>query len=301
MLKRIRQLASKFFSGGMETLGSMRAWVTLSGRDLKAEESNGFAYAAVRAIINAACNGELQLKKSDGSVIPYERKGVNPLLDLMYQPMPRINENIFKQIIVAQMLFFGNVFILKDARDSQGRPTRLIPIPRPCITPLFDGYGFPYSYQINTMAGSFLVPKEDIIHIYEGNELDLFWGQSTMLRTKIDSDIMNNAKTFNLAFFRNGATPGGVITFPEGQRVSEQEMSEILAFFNDQHQGSAKAHRTAILQKGGKYESFKTTHKDMEYGEGLKFHQQQILSIAGVPPALVGLFEFAPQFNTKEQ
>ncbi len=301
MLKRIKELAKKFFDGAGEFGAGMRAWITLSGRDLKAEESNGFAYAAVRAIINAACNGELQLKKSDGSVIPYERKGVNPLLDLLYQPMPSINENIFKQIITAQMLFFGNVFILKDARDSQGRPTRLIPIPRPFITPFFDGYGFPYAYQINTQAGSFLAPKEDIIHIYEGNELDLFWGQSTMLRTKIDSDIMNNAKTFNLAFFRNGATPGGVITFPEGQRVSDQEMSEILAFFNDQHQGSAKAHRTAILQKGGKYESFKTTHKDMEYGEGLKFHQQQILSIAGVPPALVGLFEFAPQFNTKEQ
>lgn len=299
MLKeKIQGLARKFL--GLEE-GSYRGWITLSGRDLREEERNGFSDAAVRAIVAAACNGELQLKKSDGSIIPYEKKGKNPLLDLMYEPMPYFNENIFKQIIVSQALVYGNVFILKDARDSQGRPTKLIPIPQPCIFPLLDTYGFPYAYRINTIEGGFIAPKEDIMHVFEGNAFNLFMGQSRMLKAKIDSDIMNSAKVFNLSFFRNGATPGGVITYPEGARINPDEAKEMLAFFNDQHQGAGKAHRTAMLTKGGKYESFKTSHKDMEYGEGLKFHQQQILSIAGVPPALVGLFEFAPQFNTKEQ
>ena len=299
MLKeKLQGLARKFL--GLEE-GSYRGWITLSGRDLIAEERNGFADAAVRAIVAAACNGELQLKTSDGSVIPYEKKGKNPLLDLMYEPMPYFNENIFKQIIVSQALVYGNVFILKDARDSKGLPTKLIPIPKPCIFPLLDPLGFPYAYKINTTQGGFIAPKEDIMHVYEGNAFNLFMGQSRMLKAKIDSDIMNSAKVFNLSFFRNGASLGGVITYPEGARINPDEAKEMLAFFNDQHQGVGKAHRTAMLTKGGKYESFKTSHKDMEYGEGLKFHQQQILSIAGVPPAMVGLFEFAPQFNTKEQ
>lgn len=303
LIKKIKDVAKKFFGGTGEIAeaGGMRAWITMAGRELRPEERNGFEAAAVRAIVNAACNGEIRLNNADGSNIPYERKGVNPLLDLLYQPCPAFNENIFKQIIVSQALVFGNIFLLKDARDSQGRPTRLIPIPQPCIEPLFDTYGFPYAYKVNTIAGSFTAPKEDIIHIYEGNALSLFWGQSRMLRCAIDSQIMNSAKVFNLSFFRNGASVGGIISYPENVRLNEQEIQEMLAYFNDQHQGSEKAHRTAILQKGGKFESFKTSHKDMEYGEGLKFHQQQILSIAGVPPALVGLFEFAPQFNTKEQ
>ena len=301
MFKKIKDVAKKFFGSIADGVGGMRAWITLSGRELREEERNGFAYAAIRAIINACCNGEIQLRNSGGSVIPYEKKGKNPLLDLLYRPMPGINENLFKQIVVAQFLAYGNVFILKDARDSQGRPTRLIPIPQPCIEPVLDSYGFPYEYKINTTAGSYTARKEDIIHIYEGNELSLFWGQSRMRRAQIDSDIMNSAKVFNLAFFRNGANPGGVISFPEGIRLDSQKASEVLAQFNDQHEGSAKAHRTAILSQGGKYESFKNSHKDMEYGEGLEYHQQQILSIAGVPPALVGLFKFAPQFNTIEQ
>ncbi len=298
MLKTIRNYAKKFFGG----LGETRSgWITLAGQNLRAEERGGFADATVRAIVNGACNGELQLKQADGSVIEYVRKGENLLLDLLYQPTPCFNENIFKQIIVSQFLVYGNVFILKDARDSQGRPTRLIPIPKPCIMPLLDKYGYPYAYSINTISGSFVAPKEDIIHVYEGNAYNLFWGQSRLLRCKLDNDTMDAAKVFNLAFFRNGASVGGQIVYPEGARVSEQEAQEMLRFFNDQNQGSEKAHRTAFFTKGGKYESFKSSHKDMEFAEGQRFAMQQIYSQMGVPPALVGLFEHAPQFNTKEQ
>lgn len=298
MLKTIRNYAKKFFGG----LGETRSgWITLAGENLRAEERGGFADATVRAIVNGACNGELQLKQSDGSLIEYTKKGENLLLDLLYQPTPYFNENIFKQIIVSQFLVYGNVFILKDARDSQRRPTRLIPIPKPCIMPLLDKYGYPYAYSINTISGSFIAPKEDIIHVYEGNAYNLFWGQSRLLRCKLDNDTMDAAKVFNLAFFRNGASVGGQIVYPEGARVTEQEAQEMLRFFNDQNQGSEKAHRTAFFTKGGKYESFKSSHKDMEFAEGQRFAMQQIYSQMGVPPALVGLFEHAPQFNTKEQ
>lgn len=298
MLKTIKNYARKFFGG----LGETRSgWITLAGENLRAEERGGFANATVRAIVNGACNGELQLKQSDGSVIEYVRKGENPLLDVLYQPTPYFNENIFKQIIVSQFLVYGNVFILKDARDSQRRPTRLIPIPKPCVMPMLDKYGYPYAYSINTISGSFVAPKEDIIHVYEGNAENLFWGQSRLLRCKLDNDTMDAAKVFNLAFFRNGASVGGQIVYPEGARVTDQEAQEMLRFFNDQNQGSEKAHRTAFFTKGGKYESFKSSHKDMEFAEGQRFAMQQIYSQMGVPPAIVGLFEHAPQFNTKEQ
>lgn len=298
MLKTIKNYARKFFGG----LGETRSgWITLAGENLRAEERGGFANATVRAIVNGACNGELQLKQADGSVIEYQRKGVNPLLDLLYQPTQYFNENVFKQIVVSQFLVYGNVFILKDARDSQGRPTRLIPVPKPCIMPMLDNYGYPYAYSINTIHGSFVAPKEDVVHVYEGNAENLFWGQSRLLRCKLDNDTMDAAKVFNLAFFRNGASVGGQIVFPEGARVTDQEAAEMLRFFNDQNQGSEKAHRTAFFTKGGKYESFKSSHKDMEFAEGQRFAMQQIYSQMGVPPALVGLFEHAPQFNTKEQ
>lgn len=297
MLKTVQKYARKFL--GIEDSGT--PWVTLSGGVDRKQAGNGFVDAVTRAIVNAVCNGELRLHKADGSVIQYERKGKNKLLDLLYQPSPFFNLNVFLQIWTSQQLAFGNTYILKDARDSRGLPTRLIPVPAPCVTIKYTSGGYPEYYDVYTTNGHLHVPLEDMIHVYEGNAVNLFEGQSRLQKCRMDADIMNAAKVFNLAFFQNGASVGGVIQYPQGSNVPREDMQNALRFFNDMHQGAAKAHRTAILTKGGTYESFKTSHKDMEYGEGQKFHQQQILSISGVPPALVGLFEFAPQFNTKEQ
>lgn len=294
--KKTRARAAKFFG-----FGEGRNWVTLAGENKREELHGGFADATVRAIVNGACNGELQLKQADGSVIEYKRKGENLLLDLLYQPTPYFNENIFKQIVVSQFLVYGNVFIFKDARDSQGRPTRLIPIPKPCVFPLLDPYGYPYAYRINTINGGFNVPREDIIHVYEGNASELFWGQSRFLKCALDNDTMNAAKVFNLNFFRNGASVGGVIEYPTESGVTQQEADEAVRMFNDRHQGEMKSHRWTALTNGGQIKDFKSSHKDMEFAQGQRFAMQQIYSQMGVPPAMVGLFEHAPQFNTKEQ
>lgn len=294
----LQNFGRKFF--GLDNASSL-GWRTLIGCDNESKHANSFLASNIRAITTAACNGELKLYKADGEEISYTRKGKEPLLDLLYQPSRFYNENLFKQIVVSQLLIYGNVFVLKAARDAHGRPTALIPIPKPSVTILKDSMGYPRGYKISTRGGSQDFPLEDVIHIHEGNANDLFEGLSRTELCGLDAQVMNSAKVFNLAFFKNGASVGGIVTFPENTTLSQQDKDEVLAFFNDSHQGASKAHRTAILARGGKYESFKTSHKDMEFAEGQKFSQQQIFSAMGVPPALVGLFEFAPQFNTKEQ
>ncbi|WP_176777404.1 phage portal protein [Candidatus Avelusimicrobium faecicola] len=293
----LQKLKQKFF-----TSGAGRVWQIISGGPNIKAGPNSFLATNIRAIATACCNGELKLYKADGEEVSYERKTKDPLLDLLYQPSPYFNENIFKQIYACQMLIYGNVYFLKNGRDNRGRPTSLIPIPAPCVSIRKDGRGYPIGYRVTTTNGATNFELTDIIHIYEGNAYDLFEGFPRAKLCELDAEIMNAAKVFNLAFFKNGASVGGVITFPEGVRgVRKEDKEEILRAFNDMHAGAEKAHRTAILEQGGKYESFKTSHKDMEFAEGQRYSQQQIFSAMGVPPALVGLFEFAPQFNTKEQ
>ena len=64
---------------------SNSGWVTLAGTASGDERlRNSFLEANIRAISTAFCNGEIRLHSADGEEIPYERKGVNPLLDLLY-------------------------------------------------------------------------------------------------------------------------------------------------------------------------------------------------------------------------
>lgn len=297
--EQIRNWGRKFLGLEETTLG----WRTLGGMDTTvARDLNGFLQANIRAISTAFCNGEIRLHEVDGEEIPYTKKGQNPLLDLLYQPAPFLTETLFKQIITAQFLAYGDVFILKSGRNTKGVPTMLIPVPAPSVTIQYDKQtGWPKGYRLQTTTGAYNVGLEDIMHIYEGGADNLFEGRARALYCQVDADTINAAKVFNLAFFKNGASLGGVISFPDGVTLSKDQQADVLAMFNDIHAGAKNAHRTGIVGRGGKYESFKTSHKDMEYAEGQKFAMQQIYSAMGVPPAMVGLFEYAPQFNTKEQ
>lgn len=303
MKKFLQKLGRKLL--GFEQTENPMLWQTVMGENLRRESRNGFLDANVRAISNAFCNGELKLKDSNGEEVYYTKKGDNPFLDLMYQPCRFLSFNQFRQIITAQYLIFGNIYLLKNARDSKGRPTELIPVPAPAVELIIDiNTGYPLGYKIILVGGKILnVGLDDIVHIYEGNALDLFRGIPRALSCKIDAETLNATKEFNLAFFTNGATLGGIITLPkDGRPLRNDEKAEMLAYFNDMHKGQRKAHRTGILSGGATYADFKTSsHKDMEFIEGQKNAMQQIYSAMGVPPALLGLFEHAPQFNTKEQ
>lgn len=297
--KQLRNWGRKFLGIEETPLG----WRTLAGTGgTPASECNGFLQANIRAIATAFCNGIVRLHDASGEEIPYARKGQNPLLDLLYQPAPFLTENLFKQILAAQFLVYGDVYILKSGRNAKGVPTMLIPVPAPCVTVQYDTHtGWPKGYRIQTTTGAYQVGLNDLLHVYEGNAEHLFEGCPRSRACRLDADTIHAAKVFNLAFFKNGASLGGVISFPDGVTLSKEQQADVLAMFNDMYAGAPRAHRTGILGRGGKYESFKTSHKDMEYAEGQKFAMQQIYSAMGVPPALVGLFEYAPQFNTKEQ
>lgn len=129
--EQIRNWGRKFLGLEETTPG----WRTLGGMDTTvARDLNGFLQANIRAISTAFCNGEIRLHEVDGEEIPYTKKGQNPLLDLLYQPAPFLTENLFKQIITAQFLAYGDVFILKSGRNTKGVPTMLIPVPAPSVT-----------------------------------------------------------------------------------------------------------------------------------------------------------------------
>lgn len=303
MKKFLQKIGRKLF--GFESENQSLMWTTVvGGPDLTKERKNGFLDANIRAIGNALCNGRLSLKDNDGQEIVYTKKGDNPLLDLLYQPSRFLTQNQFRQIITAHYLIYGNIFILKNGRDGQGRPSELIPIPAPCVEILTDAKGYPNGYKIFLTRGQCLIlPYEDVLHIYEGNAYSLYKGLPRAEACLIDSATLQASKEFNLSFFTNGASVGGVITMPkEGRPLRADEREEMLAFFNDRHVGAKKAHRTGLLQGGATYNPISvTSHKDMDFVNGQKASMQQIYSVMGVPPALLGLFEHAPQFNTKEQ
>lgn len=75
-------------------------------------------------------------------------------------------------------------------------------------------------------------------------------------------------------FFANDATPGGVIEIPLG--LEDADYNRVRKRWNEQHRGTAKAHRVAILEYG----SFKPrsySMKDMQFPEIRHLSRDQVL------------------------
>ncbi|WP_424244371.1 HK97 family phage portal protein [Elusimicrobium posterum] len=282
-----------------------RAWHTIGGFGDNKINDSAFLYACVYAILNASINGKLKLYNSaDDTEIAYDRKGKNPLYDLLLRPSPFYTHDLFIKIIVSQLLFHGNAYILKTGQDSKGRPTMLIPLPPMGARMLYDANGFPFGFEFNLNGQKRTHPYGDIIHIRDINFdfNDLFMGKGRVHYTQLDREIIESAKNSNLSYFKNSADVGGTISYPLGaRRLQKEEVDTLIKEFNDRHQGERKAHRVAVLTEGATFTSNKTSNKDMEFMQGIQQSEETLLSVMGVAPAMVGRFKYAPQYNTKEQ
>jgi HK97 family phage portal protein len=104
-------------------------------------------------------------------------------------------------------------------------------------------------------------------------------------RLSIESDYQ--AGKYGRAFFKNAATPGGVLE--TDQQLTDEQYKRLLLQWEARHGGAEKAHRIALLEGGLKYQQMSLSQRDMEFLEQRRYNREEILAIYGVPKALCGI------------
>ena len=97
----------------------------------------------------------------------------------------------------------------------------------------------------------------------------------------------NFARDWNKEFFKNGATPGGVLQF-EGN-LTPAEHKKLENEWNDRYKGATKAHRTAVLAGGLKYTPVGSTQHDMDFVSLRTFSRDEVLALFRVPKTVLGI------------
>lgn len=111
-------------------------------------------------------------------------------------------------------------------------------------------------------------------------------GRVQALVRDLDSSVA--AAEWSANFFRNDATPGGIIEVPEA--LDDDDFDQMRAHWQEQHQGVSNAHRVAIIEYG----TWKTTTysmKDMEFSALRNLGRDQIMEAFGVSRATMGITE----------
>jgi HK97 family phage portal protein len=130
---------------------------------------------------------------------------------------------------------------------------------------------------------------DEIMHFRVWNKWDPFRGVNPLVAIGDEIDTDKQATVLNKKLIKNGSRPEGLLHTQ--QRLSEDQAKEIQERWEKGHKGPTRAGRIAVLGAGTEYQQISLGPKDMEYLDLRKLTRNMILSVYGVPPAALGVYD----------
>lgn len=225
-----------------------------------------------------------------------DREHTHWLARLMRTPNRWQSAFEWREMLQAHLCLRGNAFN-EIFDDGRGAVTELIPIHPDRIKAEATELG--YRYAITNPDGSVRrVERQRIWHI-RALTLDGVCGLNPI---EVAAEVMGVAlsgQSYAGRFFANDARPAGWIEY-EGKFAT----SEAKQFFRDtwqKLQGGANRGKTAVLEKGFKYNESKINLVDLQFLELMKQSRSEIAGIFNVPPHMIGDLERATFTNIEQQ
>jgi HK97 family phage portal protein len=181
-------------------------------------------------------------------------------------------------------------------------PLEMWPVRPDRMTPVPDRETYLRGW-IYTSPDGEKVPLEtqDVLQIRMPNPEDPYRGLGPVQAMLMDLDSAKYSAAWNRNFFKNDATPGGVIEFPENYTMSDAEWREFTDRWREQHQGVSNAGRVAILEAGAKWVDRGLSMRDMQFTELRQLSNEMIRKAFGFPKHLLGDSEDVNRANAEAQ
>ncbi|HEY7825054.1 MAG TPA: phage portal protein [Acidimicrobiia bacterium] len=232
-------------------------------------------YASVRLVADTIATLPLdQFIRVDGQRTPFRPR--DPWVGRPSLTMPRTT---FWQQAMMSLLLDGNAFV-HLGRDGAGRIVDL-QVLNPTHVHILDGRR---GYQVD---GHGTLPVGEVLHVTEmllpGKER----GTSRIEQAKESLGLGIALQEYASTFFGNGAFPGVVLEIP-GEPTLEQRQ-EIQATWENQHRGTRKAHKPAILMNGAKATPMTANPAETQLLEQRRYAVEEVARLFRVPPFMLGV------------
>lgn len=206
--------------------------------------------------------------------------------------LSRSNYLLFESI--ASVLLFGRCYWRK-VKNEFGYPTGLELIAATDVTEYLDNFDRVERYEVNIGGGNHetLYPK-DVVYMEafdpdpDGNGVSKF--EVAWRALNIELAISIHAA----AFFINGARIDGFLSFDD--ELTDDQYAKAREDWKS-FQGAARAHKTAVMPGGAKWNPVSTDPKDLAMVELKEDERKDICTTFNVHPALIGLGDVADQLS----
>jgi HK97 family phage portal protein len=219
------------------------------------------------------------------------------------EPNSEMTSFVFRETLMSHLLLWGNAYA-QIIRNGKGEVIGLYPLMPNKMTVDRDSNGrLFYLYQRSTEDSPtlgkncqvYLAPS-DVLHI-PGLGFDGLMGYSPIAMAKNAVGLAIATEEYGAKFFANGAAPGGVLEHP-GTIKDPQKVKDS---WNSAYQGSANAHRVAVLEEGMKYQPIGISPEQAQFLETRKFQINEIARIFRIPPHMLADLEKSSFSNIEQQ
>jgi len=259
-------------------------------------------YCCVRILAEAVAGLPLHLYRyrDDGGK---EKAVDHPLYLLLHdEPNPEMSSFVYRETLMTHLLLWGNAFS-QVIRNGKGEVVALYPLMPNRMKVDRDDHGqLCYCYQVaNSDAptlkeGTVILKPADVLHI-PGLGFDGLVGYSPIAMAKNAIGLAMATEEFGAKFFANGATPGGILEFPNVIK----DVDRVRESWNKGFGGSQNAGKVAILEQGMKYTPISIAPEQAQFLETRKFQINEIARIFRIPPHMIGDLDKSSFSNIEQQ
>ena len=220
----------------------------------------------------------------------------HPALSVWNKPNPFYTRTEFVETVQQHFELVGEKWCLPVRPENMPgappvelwpvRPDKMAPVPHP--TEFIAGYVYG--------SGRTKVPlsTDQVIYVKRPNPLDPYRGMGPVGSLLLDMGAEKAAAEWNVAFFRNGAEPGGVIEVPE--LMDDSEFEKMQEHWNSQHRGVGNAHRVALVEVG-EWKERRYTQRDMQFEQLRRFSKETFRTAWRYPKPMLGDVEDVNRAN----
>lgn len=228
-----------------------------------------------------------------------ERLDSDPLAKLIdKRPNPRLSASMFWRSQVTDMLLVGNGLAWIERKGARPAALHYVPWSRAGVR-LDRILDMPTQVYTLTLDDGRVITahQDDVLHIPGSPRWDIFRAFSPLTAYAMSVGIGMSADTFAKAYFDNGSSPDGYISYPSGANVKKDHADEIRRHWMSKHGGENRFAGPAVLTDGGKFEPIKINAADAQLLDSRRFSVEDIARIFGVPPHLLGQMDKATSFG----
>lgn len=263
-----------------------------------AEYSNVWVFACVKAIAQTVASVPLVFYRDTEH--GRERLPDNhPLTELFWGVNPVMSRYDFWEATIIYLELTGNCFWALEKQNREGVPGEIWPLRPDRMRIVPDSASFVKGYIFSVGERNVGYSRDEVLHLKYFNPLNDWWGISPLSAARQGLLADYYAVMYNKKFFKQGATPSGV--FIADGAMDESGFRRLQKELELAYSGIDRAHRPMLLESGLKWQSISLPQKDMEFINQRKMSREEILSVFKVPPAEVGIFEYANYANAQMQ